>query len=90
MADNQGCVKLAENILSTSRAKHIEIRFHYVRDMCEQGKIELVYEPTATMTADVLTKALPKDRHWLHACESNGGEAKRIYRTSGGVGICVL
>jgi hypothetical protein len=66
LADNQGCIKLAENVLSNSRAKHIEIRYHYVRDMWEQGKIELLYEPTATMTADVLTKALPKDRHWLH------------------------
>ena len=66
MAENQGGIKLAENILSNSKAKHIEIHYHYVRDMWEQGKIELVYEPTATMTADALTKALPRDRHWLH------------------------
>jgi len=65
-ADNQGCIKLAENVLGGSRAKHIEIRYHYVRDMLGQGKIELLYEPTATMTADVLTKALPRDRHWIH------------------------
>jgi len=66
LADNQGCIKLAENILGGSRAKHIEIRYHYVRDMLERGEIEILYEPTSTMTADVLTKALPKDRHWLH------------------------
>ena len=65
-ADNQGCIKLTENVLSNSRAKHIEIRYHYVRDMWEKGEIDLLYEPTATMTADVLTKALPKDRHWEH------------------------
>ena len=34
--------------------------------MLGQGKIELLYEPTATMTADVLTKALPRDRYWFH------------------------
>ena len=34
--------------------------------MWEKGEIDLIYEPTATMTADVLTKALPKDRHWEH------------------------
>jgi hypothetical protein len=66
LADNQGCIKLAENILGGSRAKHIEIRYHYVRDMLELGEIEILYEPTSTMTADLLTKALPKDRHWLH------------------------
>ena len=68
-ADNQGCIKLTENVLGNSRAKHIEIRYHYVRlgDMWEKGEIDLIYEPTATITADVLTKALPKDRHWEHA-----------------------
>ena len=65
-ADNQGCIKLTENVLSNSRAKHIEIHYHYVRDIWEKGEIDLIYEPTATMTADVLTKALPKDRHWEH------------------------
>ena len=34
--------------------------------MLRQGKVELVYERTATITADVLIKALPKDRHWVH------------------------
>ena len=54
-------------MLSNSRVKHIEICYHYVRDMWEKGEIDSIYEPTATMTADVLTKALPKDRHWEHA-----------------------
>ena len=66
-AHNHGCIKLTENVLSNSRAKYIEICYHYVRDMWEKGEIALIYEPTATMTADVLTKALPKDRHWEHA-----------------------
>ena len=66
-ADNHGCIKLTENVLSNSRAKHIEIHYDYIRDMWEKGEIDLIYEPTATMTADVLTKALLKDRHWEHA-----------------------
>ena len=67
VTDNQGCIKLTENVLSNSGAKHIEIRYHYVRDMWEKGEIDLIYERTAAMTADVPTKALPKDRHWEHA-----------------------
>ena len=66
-ADNRGSIKLMQNVLSNSRAKHIKIRYRYIRDMWEKGEIDLMYEPTATMTADVLTKALPKDRHWEHA-----------------------
>ena len=65
--DNQGCIKLTENVLSNSRTQHIEICYHYVRDMWEKGERDLIYEPTAMMTANVLTKALPKDRHWEHA-----------------------
>lgn len=82
MADNQGCIKLAENVLNNSRAKHIEIRYHYVRDMWARGKIELIYEPTATMTADVLTKALPKGRHWEHVA-SMGVTTRRIVERVG-------
>ena len=65
-ADNQDCIKLTKNVLSNSRAKHIEIRYHYVRDMWEKDEIDRINEPTVTMMADVLTKAIPKDRHWEH------------------------
>ena len=34
--------------------------------MWEKGEIDLIYELTAMITADVLTKALPKEKHWEH------------------------
>ena len=41
------------------RTKHIDIKFHYVREVLQEGVIELVYCPTNSMTADILTKPLP-------------------------------
>ena len=41
----------------------IRFRAVVVAGGSEKGEIDLIYEPMATMTADVLTKALPKDRH---------------------------
>lgn len=64
LADNQGCIKMTENVYGNTKAKHIEIRYHYIRDAWQGNKIVLQYEPTETMTADIMTKPLPKERHW--------------------------
>jgi len=39
--------------------KHIDIHYHFIRNMVECGLIELQYCPTNDMTTDILTKALP-------------------------------
>jgi KUP system potassium uptake protein len=64
--DNQACIALAENEHNRSRAKHIDIRYHFVKDAVMNGKISLVYEPTESMTADVMTKPLARVKHWMH------------------------
>ena len=35
--DNQSCVKLSENPVFHEKSKHIEIKYHYIRDMGERG-----------------------------------------------------
>lgn len=57
-ADNQGAIKLAENPVFQRRSKHIAIRYHYTRDLIEQGEIKLEYQNTKDMIADGLTKPL--------------------------------
>ena len=56
--DNQGTIAIARNPVSHSRTKHIDIKFHYVREALEDGIIDLIYCPTEKMTADILTKPL--------------------------------
>ena len=65
-ADNQGSIKLTENTRFHGRTKHIEIRYHFVREAHQNGAIRLTYLPTAAMTADILTKSLPKETHQQH------------------------
>ena len=57
-ADNQGAIKLAENPIFQRRSKHIAVRYHFTRDLIQQGEIELAYRSTQDMVADGLTKPL--------------------------------
>ena len=61
--DNQGAIQLIKNPTHHSRTKHIDMRYHYIRDKCEDGTIMVTYLPTDTMTADVLTKPLGRPKH---------------------------
>ena len=61
--DNTGALDLAENPEHHGRAKHIDIRMHYIRQEVENGSIQLSYVPTADMVADGLTKPLVGVKH---------------------------
>jgi hypothetical protein len=61
--DNQGAIALAKNPVNHSRAKHIDIRYHFIRDAVSNSIVWLQYVPTADMTADSLTKALGRQKH---------------------------
>ena len=59
--DNQSAIAMAKNAVTSSRAKHIDIRFHFVRDLINTNIIKLVYKPTTQMLADILTKSLLRE-----------------------------
>ena len=58
--DNQGAIALACNPVNRQRSKHIDIRYHFIRNALEEGKIELQYCPTEYMVADIFTKPMSK------------------------------
>ena len=43
MEDNQGAIAIAKNPVTHSRTKHIDIRFHFVREAVQSGVVELKY-----------------------------------------------
>ena len=61
--DNQGAICTAQNPVFHRRTKHIHIRYHYVREAVSDNTIKLVYCPTSEMSADLLTKTIPKDQY---------------------------
>ena len=60
-ADNQGCIALARNPVAHSRAKHIDIRHHFIRERLQNSEIRLEYCWTKDMLADIFTKQLPRE-----------------------------
>ena len=56
--DNQSCLKLTENPVFHDRSKHIEMKYHFIRDMVPRRTIKLQYIRTNEQKADILTKPL--------------------------------
>ena len=57
--DNHRCIKLCQNPVMHKRSKHIETKFHFIRDKTEDGTISIPYVPTDNWAADIFTKSLP-------------------------------
>lgn len=55
--DNRGCIGMAKN-LESKRAKHIDIKHHFVRDHIATGDLTVKSIPTLEQLADIFTKAL--------------------------------
>jgi hypothetical protein len=68
-SDNQSAIALSKDHQYHARTKHIDIRFHYIRWIIDEGKLKLVYCPTEDMVADTLTKPLPSAKAKDFACE---------------------
>jgi hypothetical protein len=62
-SDNQGALALTKNPTFHARTKHIDIRHHFLREKYEANEIKIDHCGTDDMIADVLTKALPKEKH---------------------------
>ena len=58
--DKQSTIEMTKNPQYHGKAKHIDIRFHYIREMVTMNKIELKYCKSDKMIADILTKGIGK------------------------------
>lgn len=57
--DNNGCISIANNPTDHKRTKHIDVKYHFIREKIEQKEINLIYTPTGQQLADAFTKSLP-------------------------------
>ena len=58
LCDNQSCIKMTENLVFHDKSKHIEIKYHFIRDMVQKGAVKIKYVPTKEQVTDVLTVLL--------------------------------
>ena len=58
LEDIQGGIALAENPLSSAWSKHIDVRFHFVRELLRANKIDIQFVASEEQHADTLTKSL--------------------------------
>ena len=54
--DIQGSIKLCEDPVMQKRSKHIEMKFHFIRDKTEDGTISIHYVPTEKLADHIFTK----------------------------------
>jgi hypothetical protein len=59
--DNSSSIKLSKNPIMHGRCKHIDVRFHFLRDLTKDGIVELVHCKSEDQLADILTKPLKLD-----------------------------
>jgi hypothetical protein len=59
--DNSSSIKLSKNPIMHGRCKHIDVRFHFLRDLTKEGVIELVFCKSKEQLADIMTKPLKLD-----------------------------
>lgn len=63
MNDNQSSQALIKNEGHNSRTKHIDIRFHFIREAVKNNIVKIDYKPTNDMLADMFTKSLSSVKH---------------------------
>ncbi|GKC78288.1 retrovirus-related pol polyprotein from transposon TNT 1-94 [Tanacetum coccineum] len=59
---SKSAIVISCNLVQHSRIKHINIRYHFIKEHVEKGTIEIYFVETEYQLADLPTKALPKER----------------------------
>ncbi|GKE08648.1 retrovirus-related pol polyprotein from transposon TNT 1-94 [Tanacetum coccineum] len=60
--DSKSAIAISCNPVQHSKTKHIDIRYHFIKEHVEKGIVEIYFVGTEYQLADLFTKALPKER----------------------------
>jgi hypothetical protein len=58
LCDNESAIRMADNPIEHNCTKHIDIRYHFLRDHQQQGDIEIAYVSTHNQLANIFTNPL--------------------------------
>ena len=62
-SDNQAALTIVQHPVYYQRAKHIDIRYHFIHNVHQADQVIINYIPTTDQLADILTKALGPQLH---------------------------
>ena len=74
LCDSTSAISVGKNPCLHSKTKHIDVRFHFLRDQYEKGVIDLIHVDSHLQLADILTKPLD-----LNSFERLRGDLGVIY-----------
>nr|GEU36958.1 retrovirus-related Pol polyprotein from transposon TNT 1-94 [Tanacetum cinerariifolium] len=60
--DSKAAIAISCNPVQYSRTKHIDVRYHFIKEKVENGIVKLFFVGTEYQLADLITKALPEER----------------------------
>ena len=69
--DNQAAITYSKSTNANSRAKHIRVQYHFVRELVSKQQLVINYIASTDMPADALTKPLTRD-NLIKACKNIG------------------
>ncbi len=64
--DNVGAIFMSENVSATQRTKHVDARYHYVREFIEEGFIKIIFVKTEENKSDIFTKNVNQQIYEKH------------------------
>ena len=59
--DNKGVVQLAQNPITNSSSKHVDIRHHSISELVKRKEISIIHVPSPIQHADVLIKSISQE-----------------------------
>jgi hypothetical protein len=64
--DNIGAIFMAENVTTSTRTRHVDVRYHFVREFVEDGFIRIIFVRTTENKADIFTKNVTGELYDTH------------------------
>ena len=61
--DNQPALHIAHNAVCSELTRHIDVRYHHIRERVERGEVAFRYVPTDKQVADMFTKPMSVVKH---------------------------
>ena len=61
--DNQPAIRIAENPVLHDKIKHIQVKYHYIRQQVAEKNVRIQYVPTKSQLADIMTKIIPRTQY---------------------------